>query len=243
MQGVSFGYQKSAPPVLEDIELSIPPGKVTAIVGVSGSGKTTLLKLLLKFYPPQAGTISVGDEQLEDINSHFWRSRCGVVMQDSYIFSDTIAGNIALVEQSEGSIDIEALHNACEVANILDFIKSLPLGFDTRIGQSGKGLSRGQRQRILIARAVYKNPQYLFFDEATNALDAENEKKIVENLEQFFHGKTVIVVAHRLSTVRNADQIIVLDKGRIVEQGSHDELVKKKVKYYSLVKNQLELGN
>lgn len=239
---VSFGYHKSTPPVLKDIDLNIPPGKVTAIVGVSGSGKTTLLKLLLKFYQTQAGNITIGGEDLENINSQFWRSRCGVVMQDSYIFSDTIAGNIALVEQDDASIDMEQLRNACQVANILDFIEGLPLGFNTRIGQSGMGLSRGQRQRILIARAVYKNPQYLFFDEATNALDAENEKVIVENLERFFEGKTVIVVAHRLSTVRNADQIVVLSNGRIAEMGSHEELVKKRVKYFSLVKNQLELG-
>lgn len=243
MEGVTFGYHKTGPPVLKDLHLEIPAGKVTAIVGVSGSGKTTLLKMLLKFQNPASGHILVGEEDLQNINSSFWRSRCGVVMQDSFIFSDTIAGNIALVEKEEEEIDKEALVNACRVANILDFIESLPLGFDTRIGQSGKGLSRGQRQRLLIARAVYKNPQYLFFDEATNALDAENEKAIVENLERFFEGKTVIVVAHRLSTVRNADQIIVLGDGKILEQGSHEELVRKKSRYYSLVKNQLELGN
>jgi len=242
LENISFSYTQAGKPVLQDLNLLIPPGKVTAIVGVSGSGKTTLLKLLLKFFEAQEGHIEVGGERLDEINSQFWRSSCGVVLQDSYIFSDTIAGNIALGEASDAEIDMEALRYACFVANILDFIEELPLGFQTRIGQNGTGLSQGQKQRLLIARAVYKNPQYLFFDEATNALDAENEKAIVQNLEKFYRGRTVIVVAHRLSTVRNADQIIVLSNGQIVEQGTHEELVEKKVKYYSLVKNQLELG-
>ncbi len=242
IRNLSFAYTKSGGNVLQDLHIDIPQGKVTAIVGVSGSGKTTLLKLLLKFFEAQEGHIQVGDERLDEINSQFWRSSCGVVLQDSYIFSDSIAGNIALCESNDANIDMEALRYACHVANILDFIEDLPLGFQTRIGQNGTGLSQGQKQRLLIARAVYKNPQYLFFDEATNALDAENEKAIVQNLERFYRGRTVIVVAHRLSTVRNADQIIVLSNGQIVEQGTHEELVDKKVKYYSLVKNQLELG-
>ncbi|MFC0185422.1 bacteriocin-processing peptidase. Cysteine peptidase. MEROPS family C39 [Pseudarcicella hirudinis] len=226
--------------VLKDLNLTFPAGKVTAIVGMSGSGKTTLLKLLLKFYDLNKGDILVGPNSLKNISSKLWRSKCGVVMQDGFIFSDTIARNIAVSEEVP---DIGRLYHACKVANILEFVESLPLGFNTKIGAEGNGISQGQKQRLLIARAVYKNPEYLFFDEATNALDANNEKKILENLEQFFLGRTVIVVAHRLSTVKNADQIVVLDKGRIIESGTHETLTQKRGEYFNLVRNQLELGN
>lgn len=237
---VSFFYPGYAGRnVLKDICLTIPEGKVTAIVGASGSGKTTLLKLLLKFYSPQQGKISIGRNDLNNYPAPSWRKSCGVVMQDGYIFSDTIANNIALEEY----IDKEQLLHAAEVANIHEFIESLPSGYNTRIGQDGIGLSQGQKQRLLIARAVYKNPSFIFFDEATNALDANNELVIMRNLEAFFKNRTVVIVAHRLSTVRNADQIIVLDNGRITEQGAHEELAAQRKSYYTLVKNQLELGN
>jgi ATP-binding cassette subfamily B protein len=237
---VSFFYPGYAGRnVLKDICLTIPEGKITAIVGASGSGKTTLLKLLLKFYSPQQGKISIGRNDLNDYPAPSWRKSCGVVMQDGYIFSDTIANNIALEEY----IDKEQLLHAAEVANIHEFIESLPSGYNTRIGQDGIGLSQGQKQRLLIARAVYKNPSFIFFDEATNALDANNELVIMRNLEAFFKNRTVVIVAHRLSTVRNADQIIVLDNGRITEQGAHEELAAQRKSYYTLVKNQLELGN
>lgn len=238
MQNVSFSYGSEGRKVLEDIHLMIPEGKVTAIVGVSGSGKTTLLKILLKFYTPTEGTVKVGNLHLDNIHSNTWRQHCGTVMQDSFLFSDTIANNIALEEP----IDKRRLLQAVEVANIREFIESLPMEYNTRVGQEGLGLSQGQKQRLLIARAVYKDPEYLFFDEATNALDANNEKVIMRNLNEFFQGKTVLIVAHRLSTVKNADQIIVIDKGRIVEFGSHEELVYNKSNYYGLVRNQLELG-
>jgi ATP-binding cassette, subfamily B, bacterial len=239
INNVSFSYQGGEDrKVLENINLVIPEGKVTAIVGVSGSGKTTLLKLLLKFYSPVHGTIKVGGADLENIHSTTWRQHCGTVMQDSYLFSDSIANNIALEEP----IDRKRLLEAVEIANIREFIESLPLDYNTKIGQEGLGLSQGQKQRLLIARAVYKNPAFLFFDEATNALDANNEKIIMRNLNQFFKGRTVLIVAHRLSTVKNADQIIVIDEGRIAEYGRHDELVYNKNQYYGLVKNQLELG-
>jgi ATP-binding cassette, subfamily B, bacterial len=227
-------------PVIKDFSLRIPAGKVTAIVGMSGSGKTTLLKLMLKFYKPEAGDIKVANIDLDNINNYFWRESCGVVMQDGFIFSDTIAGNIAVgIAEPEP----ERLQYAINIANINDFIGSLPLGLNTKIGPEGNGISQGQKQRILIARAVYKDPDFLFFDEATNALDANNERMIMENLERFYKGKTVIVVAHRLSTVKHADQIVVLDKGRIVESGNHETLTRDKNHYYHLVKNQLELGN
>lgn len=238
--GVTFQYMgPHSPCVLSNVALHIPPGKVTAIVGVSGSGKTTLIKLLLKFYQPAQGAIRLGDMDLADIDSRAWRQKCGVVMQDSYIFTDTIAANIALAEDT---IDEDKLRRAAHIAHIADFIEALPLGYSTKIGTDGYGLSQGQQQRILIARAVYKNPPYLFFDEATNALDASTEKIIVKNLEAFFKGKTVIVIAHRLSTVRRAAQIVVLDAGRIVEQGTHQELTTRRGAYYHLVKDQLELG-
>jgi len=226
-------------PVLENISLHIPQGKTTAIVGMSGSGKTTILKLLLRFYEPQKGDIKVGGQLMNNIGFKSWRSHCGVVMQDGFIFSDTIERNIAVGDEYT---DKTKLRHAIKVANIQDFIDSLPLGVNTKIGAEGNGTSQGQRQRILIARAVYKDPQYIFFDEATNALDGNNERVIMNNLYDFFTGRTVIVVAHRLSTVSSADNIIVLDKGRIIEQGTHRELVSIKGDYYHLVKNQLELG-
>ena len=236
-----FQYEgPHSPYVLEDINLKIPENNVTAVVGASGSGKTTLIKLLLGFYPPVKGNIKIGDIYLNNFSNRVWRDKCGVVMQDGYIFSDTIANNIAV---SDETVDKELLLHAVKTANIQDYVESLPLGYNTKIGKDGIGLSQGQQQRILIARAVYKNPDYLFFDEATNALDANNEKIIMENLNEFFEGRTVVVVAHRLSTVKNADQIVVLDKGQIVERGTHTELANKKGAYYELVKNQLELGN
>ncbi|MFY9153512.1 MAG: peptidase domain-containing ABC transporter [Prolixibacteraceae bacterium] len=236
-----FQYEgPNSPKVLNNINLKLPQGKVTAIVGTSGSGKTTLVKLLLGFYPPVSGTIKIGESDLAAYKQNWWRTQCGAVMQDGFIFSDTIASNIAMAEDE---IDKQRLSYAVRMANIQEFIESLPLNYNTKIGPEGVGLSQGQKQRILIARAIYKNPEYIFFDEATNALDANNEKVILENLNEFFNGKTVVVVAHRLSTVKNAHQIIVLDRGLIVEVGNHDELTKQKGAYYNLVKNQLELGN
>ena len=225
---------------LENINIDIPQGKTTAIVGASGSGKTTLIKLILGFYKPNKGTIHIGQIPLQNINNHVWRDRTGVVMQEGFIFSDTIAGNIAV---GADYIDKQRLLHAVKTANIKEYIDGLPLAYNTKIGMEGKGISQGQKQRIIIARAVYKDPEYLFFDEATNSLDATNEKKIMDNLEDFKQGKTVIIVAHRLSTVQNADNIIVLDKGKVVEQGTHRQLTAKKGAYYTLVKNQLELGN
>jgi ATP-binding cassette subfamily B protein len=226
--------------VLKNINVKIHQSKITAVVGASGSGKTTLVKLLLGYYSPNEGKIIVGNDNLKNINLAWWRKECGAVMQDGYIFSESIARNIAV---SDEEIDLNRLRKAAHIANIANYIEDLPLAYNTVIGQDGQGISQGQRQRILIARAVYKNPKFLFFDEATNALDANNEKIIVENLNKFYKDKTVIIVAHRLSTVKNADQIIVLDKGEIVECGTHEELTLRKGKYYELVKNQLELGN
>jgi ATP-binding cassette subfamily B protein len=241
VSGLSFQYEgPHSPFVLKDLDLDIPEGKVTAIVGPSGSGKTTLVKLLLGFYKPVKGEIRISDIRLENVSTRLWREKCGAVMQDGFIFSDSIANNIAVGQEV---IDKERLLYASGMANIQEFTDSLPLAFNTKIGVEGVGLSQGQKQRILIARAIYKNPQFLFFDEATNSLDANNEKVIMENLGQFFKGKTVIVVAHRLSTVKNADQIIVLEKGQITERGTHQELTEKRGSYYHLVKNQLELGN
>jgi ATP-binding cassette subfamily B protein len=241
IKNVSFQYTGiPGDVVLKNLNLIIPHNKTTAIVGTSGSGKTTLMKLLLKFYEPLNGEIKVGTQDLNSISAKLWREKCGVVMQEGYIFSDTIANNIAIGEEY---VDREKLQHASTVANITEYIEKLPLGYNTKIGMEGIGLSTGQKQRILIARAVYKNPDYLFFDEATSALDANNERIIMNNLNNFFNGKTVVVIAHRLSTVKNADQIIVLDKGNIIELGNHNELAVKKGAYYSLVKNQLELGN
>lgn len=237
---VSFQYAGPYSPfVLKNLTLEIPARKTTAVVGVSGSGKTTLIKLLLGFYPPVKGDIRVGPDNLNAVSRRAWRKRCGVVMQDGFIFSDTITNNIAV---NSGHVDEKKLNHAVEAANIREMIRSLPLGVDTRIGMEGLALSQGQKQRILIARSIYKNPDYLFFDEATNALDAKNENTIMENLEKIFLGKTVVIVAHRLSTVKNADQIIVLDRGEIIETGTHPDLTAKKGMYYALVKNQLELG-
>jgi len=239
IENLSFRYNPLSAPVLKNINLEIPRGKVTAIVGTSGSGKTTLVKLLLGFYPPTEGTIKLRGVNLQNINKRKWRSVCGAVMQDGYIFSDTIANNIA---ESDTQVNRERLLLAVQVANIEEYISSMPLGYNTMIGARGNGMSQGQRQRLLIARAVYKNPAYLFFDEATNALDAKNEKTIMENMDAFFEGRTVVVVAHRLSTVKNADKIVVLENGALIEEGSHHELVEKKGAYFGLVKNQLELG-
>lgn len=243
IQNLDFRYGSSASElVLKNINFSIPEGKVTAIVGASGSGKTTLLKLLLKFYELQHGKIQIGNTNIKNINYNFWRSQCGVVMQEGYIFADSISRNVS-ESDINGSINRKKLENALFTANITEFVEQLPSGLNTRIGSSGMGISGGQKQRILIARAVYKNPEYLFFDEATSALDANNEAIIMKNLNEFFVGRTVVIVAHRLSTVKNADQIIVLNKGEIVEKGNHNDLVAKKGYYFSLVKNQLELGN
>lgn len=241
VNNISFHYEGShTEKVLKDLTLQIPQGKVTAIVGMSGSGKTTLVKLLLKFYEPSNGEIRIGDYNLNNLSSRLWREKCGAVLQDGFIFNDSIANNIAI---GEDRLDKAKLMKAVKTANIQEFIESLPLGYNTKIGSDGHGLSQGQKQRILIARAVYKDPEYLFFDEATNALDANNEKVIMANLDEFFKGRTVVVVAHRLSTVKNADQIVVLDRGQIVEFGDHVLLTERRGSYYNLVKNQLELGN
>lgn len=243
IKDLSYRYGgKSTPFVLKNLSCSIPEGKTTAIVGASGSGKTTLMKLLLKFYEPTKGSIIVGSINLKDINNDYWRSNCGAVMQDTFMFNDSIAGNISESEQDE-IINREKLNNASFVANIEDFIQKLPNKYNTELGTSGIRLSGGQEQRIMIARAVYKNPFYVFFDEATSALDANNEKVIMENLDNFLKDKTAIVIAHRLSTVKNADNIIVLENGSVVEEGTHEYLTVLKGKYYQLVKNQLELGN
>ncbi len=241
LQNVSFRYDKFAQhDIIDQVSIHIPKGKVTAIVGASGSGKSTLVKLMLGYYPTREGTISIGGTDIRQLNKEWWRHQCGVVMQDGAIFSDTIARNIAV---GEGEIDRQRLMEVTEMACIKEHIVSLPLKFGTKIGRDGMGLSQGQRQRILIARAAYHNPQYIFLDEATNSLDANNERRIVENLDTFYKGKTVVIVAHRLSTVRNADQIIVLEQGRVAEAGTHKELTQKRGAYYQLVKNQLELGN
>lgn len=237
---VSFRYIGADQMVLQDLDLIIPANKITAIVGVSGSGKTTLMKLLLKFYDPNEGQINIGPYSLQQVSQKTWRYQCGVVMQEGYIFNDTIANNIAV---GEDHVDKTKLAHAVDVANIKEFIEGLPLSYNTKIGMEGVGVSTGQKQRLLIARAVYKNPSFLFFDEATSALDANNEKVIMEKLDTFFEDKTVVVIAHRLSTVKHAHQIVVLGKGKIVEIGNHATLVKNKGEYYNLVKNQLELGN
>jgi len=240
IKNLLFQYEgPNSEKVLNNISLTIPAKKITAIVGISGSGKTTLIKLLLGFYNPGKGDILLGGTQLCRFSQSEWRKCCGVVMQEGFIFSDTIAGNIGLIDEIP---EKEKIDRATETANIKEFVESLPLGYNTKIGNDGHGLSTGQKQRILIARAVYKQPDFIFFDEATNALDSSNEKTIMQNLSSFFKGKTVVIVAHRLSTVKNADQIVVLEKGEIVETGTHKKLVNRKGAYYNLVKDQLELG-
>lgn len=240
MENVSFRYQgPHSPKVLRNVNVRIPRGKVTAIIGSSGSGKTTLLKLLLGFYQPTDGTVRVGDVNLNTIASKLWRSRCGIVLQDGYIYSDTIAKNIALGEEI---IDKRRLLQAVKMASIQTFVEGLPMGYNTPIGQNGIGLSQGQKQRILIARLAYKNPAYIFLDEATTALDAYNEMLVMENLLEFFQGKTLIIVAHRLSTIMNADHVIVVEEGEVVEQGVHNELMYNQGAYYQMVRNQTELG-
>jgi len=240
IKDLTYRYLGSDIPVLENLSLIIPANKVTAIVGVSGSGKTTLMKLLLKFYEPNTGEINIGNTQLKNISQKAWRSNIGAVMQEGFIFSDTIANNIAI---GVDKVDKERLVYAADVANIKEYVSGLPLGYNTKIGSEGLGMSTGQKQRLLIARAVYKNPEILFFDEATSALDANNEREIMRKLDIFFKDKTVVVIAHRLSTVMNADQIVVLDKGKIIEIGSHSALVEQKGNYFELVRNQLQLGN
>ena len=241
LSNVSFTYPGAGnEPVLDKINCIIPNGKITAIVGASGSGKTTLLKLLLKFYTPQTGEIKLGGNNIENISHRSLRTHCGVVMQESFVFSDSIAQNIAVADERPGLVQLQ---HAATVANILPFIESLPLGYYTKIGAEGTGISGGQKQRLMIARAVYKNPEIVLFDEATNALDSTNESIIINNLNEFFKGKTTVIVAHRLSTVKHADQIIVLNNGRITETGTHQSLTALKGEYYQLVKNQLELGN
>ena len=240
IENVCFSYDGAERDyVLEDLNLIIPQNKVTAIVGASGSGKTTIIKLLLGFYNPVKGSIKVGNYSLKDINPRLWRQNTGVVMQEGFLFSDSIANNIAI---SEETVDKKKLLYAVETANIKDFIESLPLKYNSKIGMEGSGVSQGQKQRLLIARAIYKNPTFLFFDEATNALDANNEKIILDNLTHFYEGKTVVIVAHRLSTVQSADNIVVMEAGKVIEAGTHKELTAKKGAYYTLVKNQLELG-
>ena len=238
---VMFKYDPhSIRKTIDGVSIHIPEGKVTAIVGASGSGKTTLIRLMLGYYPVLEGMITVGGTDINSLNRKWWRRQCGVVMQDGVIFSESIARNIAV---DDNDIDTERLHNAARIACIDEYVMSLPLKYDTKIGRDGVGLSQGQKQRILIARAVYKNPDFIFLDEATNSLDANNERSIVENLDKFYKGRTVVVVAHRLSTVKNADQIVVLSHGRVVETGNHASLIKQQGAYYNLVKNQLELGN
>ena len=239
IENVSFRYTGAATNVLENISFTIPENKITAIVGASGSGKTTLMKLLLRFYEPTEGKLKIGESELNTIRQYTWRAHCGSVMQDGFLFNDTIANNIAVADEY---VDKTKLKKAAHIANIREFVDSLPLNFNTKIGSDGMGISGGQKQRMLIARAVYKDPKFLFFDEATSALDANNEKVIMENLNAFFEGRTAVVIAHRLSTVKNADQIIVLDHGKIIEQGTHLELIALKGSYYHLVKNQLELN-
>ena len=241
IKNVMFKYDPHAlRKTIDDVNIHIPQGKVTAIVGASGSGKTTLIRLILGYYPVLDGKIAIGNTDINTLNKRWWRRQCGVVMQDGVLFSESIARNIAV---DDGDIDKERLLKAAEIACIKDYVMALPLKFNTKIGRDGIGLSQGQKQRILIARAVYKNPDYIFLDEATNSLDANNERSIVENLDKFYRGKTVVIVAHRLSTVKNADQIVVIDHGKVVEAGNHESLTAKRGAYYHLVKNQLELGN
>ncbi len=237
---IDYQYEgPSSPYVIRDLSVVIPKNKITAIVGSSGSGKTTLLKLILQFYPLTSGLITAGNTNLSSVQPSLWRQKCGVVMQDGYIFNDSIINNITM---TESNIDKSRLDEAISIANLTSTIDSLPLGYRTKLGQDGQGLSQGQKQRVLIARAIYKDPEYLFFDEATSSLDANNEVEIMKKLNHFYKGKTVLVIAHRLSTVKNADQILVLEHGKIIEKGNHIELTTARGTYYQLVKNQLELG-
>lgn len=238
IENLDFTYDGSKK-VLQNLHITILSGRVNAIVGVSGSGKTTLIKLLLKFYAPTKGEIKLGNMDLHQLDTQAWRKNCGLVAQDGYIFTDTVSRNIAF---GEYEIDYKRLYNAIHMANLDEMIERLPQGLDTVIGAQAHGLSQGQKQRVLIARAIYKNPRYIFFDEATNALDARNERVIIENMQEFLKGKTAVIIAHRLSTVKNADQIIVLDKGRVVEVGTHSDLIELRGSYHGLVRNQLELG-
>ncbi len=238
IDNINFRYIGSSDLVIKNLSLIIPKNKITAIVGASGSGKTTLMKLLMKFYEPNQGEIKIGNVNLNTISQKSWRDNCGVVMQEGYVFNDTIVQNIAI---GDDYIDKKKLEKAVKIANIQDYIESLPLSYNTKIGNEGIGMSGGQRQRLMIARAVYKDPNYIFFDEATSSLDANNERVIMENLNRFFDGKTVVIIAHRLSTVKNADQIVVMGEGNIIEKGNHQELIQQKGAYYNLVKNQLDL--
>lgn len=241
IENISFKYDPhNIKNTISNVSFEIPEGKVTAIVGASGSGKTTLIKLMLGYYPVMSGSILISGKNINEYNLKWWRRQCGVVMQDGVIFSESIARNIAV---DDGEIDLERLESAAKIACIHEYIISLPLKYNTKIGRDGLGLSQGQKQRILIARAVYKNPDFIFLDEATNALDAKNERAIVEKLDDYYNGRTVVVVAHRLSTVKNASQIVVVDGGKVVEVGTHKELIDNKGVYYNLIKNQLELGN
>ncbi|WP_256604317.1 peptidase domain-containing ABC transporter [Sphingobacterium multivorum] len=241
IRNLTFRYYGAGnEPIFTKLNLHFPAGKTTAIVGTSGSGKTTILKLLLRFYNSEEGEIFVGGKRLEQIDFALWRGACGAVLQDNYVYADTIERNIAVNDEFP---DIQRLQKAIEIANLTEFISEQPFGLATKIGTAGKGVSQGQRQRFMIARAVYKEPEFIFLDEATNALDANNEKAIIENLNSFFKNRTVIVIAHRLSTVKNADNIVVVEKGEIVEQGSHHHLVQMRGKYFEQVRNQLELGS
>jgi len=239
LRNISFKYPNTHKKVLRDIKLFIPEGKTTAIIGSSGSGKTTLLKMLLKYYEPSSGETLVGNMDLRNISTHAWRSQCGVVGAEGFVFSDTFSQNIAL---GATDIDFERVKMAARVANIHEHIESLPMGYYTPIGSESGGLSQGQKQRLLIARAVYKDPEYLFLDEGTNALDTQNQNIIMQNLREYFKGRTMVVVAHRLSTIRHADQIVVIEKGSIVEKGSHDELIALQGRYYELLTTQLEMA-
>ncbi len=241
IRNLSYSYSGAARDyALKNVSIDIPGRKVTAIVGESGCGKTTLLKLIQGFYLPCEGSIKVGDVSLELVNPHLWRKSTGSVMQESFIFSDTIANNIAL---GADEVDTARMFHASRMANIADFISSLPLGYNTRIGMEGSGISAGQRQRILLARAIYKNPEFMFLDEATNSLDATNERIIMDNLKQCYEGKTVVISAHRLSTIKDADQIIVLHHGEVVEQGTHMQLLEARGHYFRLVENQMDINN
>jgi ATP-binding cassette, subfamily B, bacterial len=239
VRNVSFQYPNTANTVLRDIQLQIPGGKITAIVGTSGSGKTTLLKLLLKYFKPSNGEVMVGNAALDSIANQTWRGHCGIVSQEGFVFADSILNNIAMGDED---VDMARVEKAAQTANIHAFVQTLPMGYHTPVGGENGALSQGQKQRILIARALYKNPEYLFFDEGTNALDTENQQIVMQNLIRRFKGKTMVIVAHRLSTILHADQIVVMEQGQIVEKGNHHELVARRGRYYELLTNQLEMA-